>query len=696
MAIYALAPGVQQQIVYAASSQRIPPITEYTITNLDTEQSVYIGAADSDAQEPDLTTDLTRDVLAPLQSVTVRATLDWFGLNLNDNDPVQVDVIPEGINQSVSPVGAAAAFITAGVPLAIAEQLQGQGFSFVSPPIALYTLTQQSSGSGSPGAFGCTTAGTYASQAAADQQILTFNANVGRNATVRELFTQWKSGMPPITNPGQDGQQAIDEGIGVYINFQPTPNVPSAQATTDANNILTSLSNLHALGMKIAGVKLWHEPQVGSNNLSGPQFVALMQFYYPLIHGMGPAPGWRLGVCHEGFAVSNSTILNAYDPGAAFQDFIMVDVYGVEYINSGKRVDDVFTLAAGYNLPAGIGEFNTANRKGTLSQTDGTTFLNYILGLANNQLAGGHSLEALMWYENNTGTENPNETIASSSDYRVTLLQQINDAVTTGTTAGGGPGPINPGTTTTLTPNTPATSNPNFAVATGFSYDAILLLKAGAGSTNPFVRVNLNWHNQDITTAQPVRKQSFIFPMGVSTSTFGTLIRGTGPQHGQTMSVTIQNLDTVACTYQAIINATSRNVTRHDWRWEAAGSVGIPGFTRANAADDAVLYNTIGSATVNAGTSSSWLFSVYTGQAYLLLKVTGAAGTNTVHFTLTPQPASEFSTAEMFSTFLPGSGATGNETFFTIALPRGPLLLTVNNTDANNVGVVATIIPIET
>jgi hypothetical protein len=651
------------------------------LVNMDVKSTVYVG--DSAVQAGDGTS----IIIQPLSSMAIPATGGLYAINDSTSEPdtTVLQVIQGGSDWNASPAQVAQSIDIVALAVAIAQAISQSGVPLLSAPVPLYSISSQGpSGGGTPGVFGSTFAGAYPSQPVADQQPVTFNTNVGRTATAGKYFPGPQN-FPTV--PDQHVQTYIDNNMSCYICYIPsyTKGGSGGYKASETTAMIASANALHAAGLKIAGLILWNEAEDGVNQLSGPTYVAGMAFHYSGLH----IAGYRVISCHAGFQINQ---LAAYDPFPNC-DAYLVDFYGNDYLNGG-RIDPLFALGQTRSLPAGVGEFNTANAKATLSVADGTNYLNYIYGLALAQLQAGFALEAFMWWwDDSAKSGNLSGPILSPGDFRVPLLQKINDTVTT--TSSSSPASINPGTTATLGPLTPSVVNPVYSLANAISYDAMFKLVAGVGSTNPFAKISFNWLNETVATGNPVRKQSYIVPMGVSTSN-GTRLTVVGPQSGQYLSVTITNLDTVACTYQAFIDSTSRPVNKHDPRWETNGSVNVPGFTLAKDSDDSVLYNAVAGQNVGIGATKSWLFPVFAGQAFMNLKVNGAAGTNTVHFTLGPVPSSEFSTAEEFSAYLPaGGGVTQNEAFYTIALPRGPMLLTVNNNDTNAVTVTAVIVPIE-
>jgi hypothetical protein len=104
----------------------------------------------------------------------------------------------------------------------------------------------------------------------------------------------------------------------------------------------------------------------------------------------------------------------------------------------------------------------------------------------------------------------------------------------------------------------------------------------------------------------------------------------------------------------------------------------------------------VNSAPITATQSKSWLFSLYAGLAHVRFVVFGAAGTNTVKFSLAPLPSGRWGTTPIYAAWLPiGAAAFQQQAQDTVPLPRGPCQLTVQNLDANNVTVDIEIVVLE-
>lgn len=249
---------------------------------------------------------------------------------------------------------------------------------------------------------------------------------------------------------------------------------------------------------------------------------------------------------------------------------------------------------------------------------------------------------------------------------------------------------------TTLAPIKPS-SIAGLGPAQQLSYELSFGLVAGASSTQPFAAVTLQFYDFDALPAlqQPVATVTYRCPMGTVNDPNGPAVTsGRGPMRGAFMRARINNTDTVDATlanFQLV--GTAREVNRDDWRWDCGGNAPvIPTFTNATAATSSLVLAGISNATLAASASLPVLCSMFAGQVYLRVHYGGTA--SSVNVQLAPEPSALFSSQSIFNQNV----TTGNELTATIAVPRGPCLLTLKNNDGANsaTSVFAELIAIET
>lgn len=218
------------------------------------------------------------------------------------------------------------------------------------------------------------------------------------------------------------------------------------------------------------------------------------------------------------------------------------------------------------------------------------------------------------------------------------------------------------------------------------SYEISFGLTAGPGSTLPFCAVTLSFYDFD----EPAGVQNFIaqvtyrVPMGATSDPNGAaVVFGRGPLRGQFMRVQFHNVDSVNATLQFLqIVGTARDVKRDDWRWDCGGnSPVIPTFVKADAAASSLVLGGMQGVTVpNAGTTVvSRLCSMYAGPAYFRAHLNNGGPANIV-FKITPVPVSLFSSQDLFEGVVNPGNAGELESPGGFCLPRGPFIITFDNT----------------
>ncbi len=310
-------------------------------------------------------------------------------------------------------------------------------------------------------------------------------------------------------------------------------------------------------------------------------------------------------------------------------------------------------------------------------------------------LNAGNTIRQLIYYEGQcaaTGAgdiTNPiglctNPGVGSGkSDFRVPYYQAIDTTFASGSLGGT---TLNATHTTTLVPISPSPVG-NLAPLDTLSYELVLGLSAGAGSTNPWCTVIVEFFDFDVIGANQVivDQVNFACPMGTSGDPDGPAVTAIhGPARGGYMVLKIDNLDSVNGTLEYLqLAGVGRSYDRHTARWDvnANSSPNIPGYTLAQAAAASLQIGRVSGQTVVNGTPKSWLCGLFPGQAFLRIYSSGAS---TVNFVLQPQPTTTYGTENLINENTgTGSGLT-DELLFTIALPRAPCMMTVTNGDTVN------------
>jgi hypothetical protein len=666
--------------------QRTSQAVPYLLANTDTDDNVYLGTSSTITPGgPDTFT------IEPLGTIAVTSASAWWactddpgGSNQTDlPDPV-LAVLPGGTNWAPSP--AQIAEVIAPLAAAIASQIAQTGIPLVANPQQLYNISAAGSGGTGTGLFGAsikTASGQTPLQA---EQTWQSNAVVGRPVKTMKIYqselgkgsgnNNWTTtATPSIT-------ACIALGARACLCYSPTFDAVTGAGTPTAKaNMAASIAALSALltggGAPAPVVTLWQEPQVTRNGFTAATYKACVQYYANTDgNGTGVRALAPLFYDGEGF---RSDLAASYYPGSAFIDGIAADYYGGDFF-SGKSLDVWHQLDP--TKPFGVWEAGNSASGGNPSQAQMTAYLvgtsppgnvPSVLQELTSILAAGGTVDSFMWYQDDGNPTGPNY-ISSSADYRVGLLQQINDAIVA--TA---PSPglsIAPGATVTLAPINPSPGG-GYAPAVGISYDVVINAIAGAGSTIPFMEAQFFWHNVDVPGSLSITRQSFFFPMG-ATGTSGTVIQGQGPQSGVLVAVKVKNLDTVAGFLNFQMASVSRQQASHRWYWNSGGSVAVPSFLAPDGATPVTVAPggidqksmAVLSPNITAGAKKAFLCGMWTGNAWIRIQNVGT-------FDVVVQEP--FGDQQIL---WHGDSSTTGELDVTFPCPRSPLLIEITNNGA--------------
>lgn len=238
---------------------------------------------------------------------------------------------------------------------------------------------------------------------------------------------------------------------------------------------------------------------------------------------------------------------------------------------------------------------------------------------------------------------------------------------------------LSAGKFTTLPPVSPSPVG-GLGPASQLSYEIAFGLVAGKNSTVPFCAVTLQFFDfdQNVKNQTPIGQVSFRCPMGTSGDPNGpAVVYGRGPIRGAFIQVRIHNVDTVDGTLAFMqLVGVSRNIDRDDWRWDSGGnSPNIPTYTLAPAGASSLVLGGQNSISIASGTTATYLCSMYAGQAYLRVRV--GSGPANIDVQVTPQPASLFA-SQALAHF---QANKGTDATITLALPRGPCTVLLDNTN---------------
>ena len=559
----------------------------------------------------------------------------------------------------------------------IAAALQSAGIPVLGNPIPLYSDVA-TSGSGTPALVGATVGGSAWDPNISHAQAMTeFDTYVdGNPCTVSSKSfvnnSPWPSSIP------QSDQDLINAGAVIYASVKPDP----AMTVADYGNMVNTLQMYLTAGAKLRPI-LWHEPQETFPSPSGWQ--AYWAYYQPGIKGLG------LPCVYDSASHAGETGVASWWP-AVTPDHALQDLYWNTWQN-GTTLATLCSLGLQYGVPVGVGEWNcNSGSTKTPTTTQWNNYWNDMINKLTDVMVAGGDLSCVNFYMSSDAPKQPNNLLLSSSDWKVPGFNAVQAALSVPANY---PGIVIPaGNAVTVTPLAPSPGG-GYAIANGQSYDCVLILNTAAGSTSPWLSLELDWYNSDVRHAPAFHSQRWQIPAG-NPGSAGCLISGHGPQRAAFLGVKLTNRDTVPITAQVQLNSTGRQSARDDLRFDAATSAPVPTYTLAGGQGDGLSLGEVDSVTINSGGTRTWLLGMFAGQVSVHVIVTNAAGIKTVHVSMAPQPPSRWGTANLLSQYLPLSAAPGdNDQNWTAPLPRAPCAITIVNNDANNVGVAFEVIALE-
>lgn len=312
------------------------------------------------------------------------------------------------------------------------------------------------------GGWGVSAFGGYPNETAG---IANWQSITGRRVTATRVYNQ--PGSIPVYSSRRDFQQkqslmaAFQLGLTAVVSYRPAysgttgpDNLPSpAQMQADQTAMVESLQSIIASGFPAENlrVSIWHEAR--SHGVSAAQYLNLYAGVasgglsnYAALHAICPVYHIDLGNLSAG-----APGILGYFPGpptlpANHMDGVCVDWYGGAHVN-GRTLDPWLALADGASPPVGFGITEYGNSAGktlpTVAQMaqfllsssitiEGTTYpgdpVNSIQSVfQTRQQAGKVNLE-LIWFQNQ-GTPGGANVIASASDPRIPMLQQLHDSL---------------------------------------------------------------------------------------------------------------------------------------------------------------------------------------------------------------------------------------------------------------------------
>lgn len=211
-----------------------------------------------------------------------------------------------------------------------------------------------------------------------------------------------------------------DAGRKAIISLKPAYN-PTTQADHDA--VSGFLSSCKSYGL-VFDVAIWHEPV--PQGLSVQQFTDAVNFYADAIKPYG-----RLSFNQSGYPIAHGTDPAAYYPGDVV-DIVTLDGYCPSYDTDSNLLSSVAAVADAHSKPFGLWEFNGCTNtsiSGHQTQAQVTSFFQAIQSLFAGRLQAGKANADVLFFNHADGTDNC-DLVNTAGDFRVPLLQSIQDAIT--------------------------------------------------------------------------------------------------------------------------------------------------------------------------------------------------------------------------------------------------------------------------
>ena len=659
-----------------------PPLqgTQVFIQNTDTQANVFIG------RNPGITQTNTL-MLAPGAGSVWDASRATYAFTDSATPPVTVFVSPGTSQYTLGPQQIVDTLDVTALALAIGEAIAAGGVPLLASPQLLYSLPTTVTQPGGTLVGATIGANNYpgTTQSQADAK---FDGYVGRNMAVTAQKMYANEGQLASALPSTDMTGAINDGAAVMLSAKPCHTASGTYSDStvctngktclqEKNNLTSILNNFLAAGL-VAGtsfkVVLWQECNTTTSPFPTPtSYQHYVAYYGPAVRALGIPlvynPAINVSEVWDGFT--------GY-VGDANCDEIAVDLYASGYSfgftmdGTGRNDQGSYVaLAANHSggpVPIGIIEFNDVAGGGAGDPTNWPPLMTYLTGVFNNVVNAGHPLGWLIFWMGNNAVGKPNNQILSSSDYKIPALQAFYDtfsqAPSTTTVAAGA--------TVTLLPISPFPTT-KLAIADSLGYELTLGLVAGVGSTIPFATIIMDWYAAPNTNNNPIASQHWSCPMGTA-GTAGTIIKGRGPQYGAYLRIRVANLDSVTCSLSLQLNSNGRPIARDDWQWDCSSSVSVPTYTLATGgADYGNQLGSVNALSIPANGSLSRLFGMFSGP--VSVRFAGQAG-GFMDYLLQPVPTQRFGTQNLINEV-----PTSEFVFSPLYLPRGPVLVTMTNSD---------------
>lgn len=228
---------------------------------------------------------------------------------------------------------------------------------------------------------------------------------------------------------------------------------------------------------------------------------------------------------------------------------------------------------------------------------------------------------------------------------------------------------------------------------TGYEF-SISAEQNSAANVFPLIEVIMSW--SDSVTGQTTAVDHFYTSASSQASGVSLITVGTGPTKGDTLTVTLTNINASPVNYTFTAAQNSRVYARDDWHWIGykgqAGAVRLSGVTdpQYSETEQNLLVNHFDSAIANA-TSLTVQMPLWCGNVWVHVDETGVAPAN-MEFAIVTEPAfsNQVSLIQPVWTSGVGGGPVGNPINALVSLPRSPCSFILTNNGSVNATNVST------
>jgi hypothetical protein len=506
----------------------------------------------------------------------------------------------------------------------------------------------------------------------------------------------WTEGQTPgATLTDSQGASLIGAGVSLLVTVKPSRTTSVAQY-----DILQQIIELYQNSGATFDMALWNEPNnKGANGdfATAAAYQSYVAYYWGALNAAGVDNVYDPGMDSSKTAVT-------YYPGDAYVQKLFFDYYTTDFSGQGTTITEVLQLGLN-NVngppPVGVGEWGLADGPGRPSVDQFVAWLtNELQTPLLSYVAQGGSLDKVMWFFQGPGGNEINadttaqqiaamldfgsalvnasgpSSVSATADYPDFQTPQANaDAISlTGVPLLALSGALLESTSFPV-PGGAGVTFPTLAV-TQLGYEIQVSCSVGSAATNPYVSADMSWI--DSASGLVVAEETWVLA-AASGNNVNTFI-GTGPTKGDTLTVTITNVDPAVTATVSLVLLTNSRIHSRD-RWIQSVTNNPPGITLTGGHPLSGVIASYSAQVIDSGNTRSFLLPLYAGDVLFYMDQQGNSAADST-FYLQPAPTSKFGTASMWSAS--PAGGVGSGVTQVLRFPRAHVLATYVNSGADN------------